>query len=166
MLIIAFLTILVTLLIGWQIVQYIFSKERMEKIAIRSAEKAALMVKEDLKHISDATLPLINARVDSTIHEVPRSIGWYFAALDDYSQLKDANLYQEYTTFLLAELLRQVQDWQSEKKLQIQKSYLGSYLSLLDKFDNPSSKRIKELLLDAGEAEEGKKKYLESLSPL
>ena len=167
MLIIAFLTVLVTILIGWQIVHYIFSKERMEKVATDSAEKASSLVKDDLKHISDAILPLINARVDAVISEVPRSIGWYFAALHEYSQIKDSTLYKEYTTDLLADMLHQVQVWQSEKKLLIQKDYLDSYVSLLSKFDNPSSKKIKELLLSADEAKEVEgKKYISTLSPL
>ena len=167
MLIIAFLTILVAILMGWQLVHYIFSKDRMKKVAIDSAEKATSMLKDDLKHISDAILPLTNAKVDSVIYEVPRSIGWYFASLDEYSQIKDSTLYKEYTSNLLADMLHQVQVWQSEKKLQIQKAHLDSYLSLLDKFDTPSSKKIKELLLSADEAKEGEeKKYISALSPL
>lgn len=167
---IAVLGTLVTALMGWNIVQYMFAKDEVRRIAKeesnKAAREAAERVQTDLKHVMDALSPLINARVDTVIGDSARAIGYYLTSLDSYNHIQDSNLHQEYTSDLLEELLHRVQTWRKEGVLYIEKHYIDSAVTLLDTFDNPSSEEIKEALLNADERNPNEKKHITSMKSL
>ena len=169
-LVISFLGVLVTLLVGWNIIQYIFAKEEVHRISKEESDKAAgeaaERVQTDLKHVMDALSPLINARIDTVIGDSARAIGYYLTSLDNYNHIQDSSLHQEYTSNLLEELLHRVQTWKKEETLYVEKQYIAAAVTLLDTFDNPSSEEIKEALLNADERNPNEKMYITSMRSL
>lgn len=169
-LIVSFLGVLVTLLVGWNIIQFIFAKDEVRRISKEESDKAAgeagKRVQSDLKHIMDALSPLINARVDTVIGDSARAIGFYLTSLDIYSQIQDTSLRQEYTSNLLEELLHRVQIWKKEGTLYVEKQYIAAAVTLLDTFDSPLSEEIKEALLNADERNPNEKKHITSMRSL
>lgn len=168
-LLVAILGILVTALVGWNIVQYMYAKDEVRRISRKESNKAAhqaaLDVKEDLQHIADAMSPLINARINTVFNVSSRAIGYYFESLNEYNRIKDPNLRKKYTSDLMEVILHHIQRWENDNKLYIQKKYMDSYVSLLDELDMPSSVTLKELLMNA-DNDEGEPVYINHISPL
>ena len=166
---IAVLGTLVTALMGWNIVQYMFAKDEVRRIAKEESDKAANAaaerVQDDLLHMVNALLPLMNARIDSVYNASVRTIGWYFYALNEYNHIQDSTLRQQYVSSLSEELLYHVERWKEEDRLCIDMKYLDDYKSLLDSFDNPSSVKLKELIQSAREETEDDKCF-DHISPL
>jgi len=189
--IIAAFALIVTALIGLQVAQYIFSGDRMQRIAKDTAEpiasktakevadsvskeianKAAedaaniiaknvaqkiakdtvTLITGDLKHIMDALSPLVNARINTALGFSLRAIGWYCDSLDQCSHIQDSNLRQEYISRLFVEFLHHAEKWKEADRLCADQSLLDTYISLLDKFDNPESAKLKELIRSSRE---------------
>lgn len=167
---IAVLGTLVTALMGWNIVQYMFAKNEVRCIAKEESDKAAgeaaERVQSDLKHITDAIDCLISARINAVYNVSVRSIAYYLDSLQHYNLIKDSSLHQEYTSDLLEELSHHVQTWKTDGCLYKDSEWIDSAVSLLDTFDTPLSKGIKEALLDAPEWNPNEKHYFSSITPL
>ena len=142
------------------------SKTVSEEIANKAAKEANAIAKEtaqktakdtvtlitgDLKHILDALSPLVNARVNTAFGRSLRAIGWYCDSLDQCSHIQDSNLRQEYISRLFVEFLHHAEKWKEADRLCADQSLLDTYISLLDKFDNPESAKLKELLRSSRE---------------
>ena len=153
---VAVLGILVTALIAWNIIQYIFAENRMKELASKTSSEAIKDLTDDFKHIMLASDPLSHARMSVSYSLIGIAIHRYFQTLKIYLNIKDANLHYNCVSVLLGEILPLVEDWKSEGVLVVHKDYLPDYLELLDNCDTPQTTKLKELLSDV-ETIEGKK---------
>lgn len=87
-LVISFLGVLVTLLVGWNIIQFIFAEKRMEEIA----QKAAKAVESDLVLIFKGQTLVSKAKSASLIVEKLKNIDLIFQALECYSNCEIPSL--------------------------------------------------------------------------
>lgn len=157
------MTVLVAILIGFQVLQYIFAESKMEKIAKEETQKITESLTEDFKHILMASTFLSQARNYKTFCIPHKSIHHYLLALQEYLDIKDSKLHDSCPIFLFEELLPIAQNWKSKNELAIWEDQRQNYQDLLDNFDIPMSRELKELLSTAKKAE-GQKDYVGHIS--
>ena len=144
------MSLLVTVLIGFQIAQYISVEGRMKNLTQEIAQKEVGKVFDDLDTASYVASDLVEARADAKLGLFALAIDSYFSALQRVLDIRDSNLSRKYSSNILEVLLRLVQNLKDENTLQILEHRLDSYKSLLCTFDSPLSKEIL-LCLDIAE---------------
>lgn len=149
------LSVLVTLLVGWNIVQYIFAKSLIREIARKvSAEIAtntAKTISEDINHIFEGKTIMQRANDAGLPGEGMTRVDMVFQALNEYSKCQYSSAVQSSVDVALQNLQRRLQDMKGEVAPRVLEGKKTSYAIILGALHSPFLQACSALLDKARE---------------
>lgn len=122
------LSLLVTALIGWQIVQYIFADKNMRKVVDESSQKLI----SDFTHVVTSLTLIEEAKDYDSRNKCLSSVDTLFSVIQELNQCNNQSL-RENNLYRVAALLLQFFDsGKDEKGYHVLKGKKALYLSLID----------------------------------
>ena len=140
------LSILVTVLIGYQVAQSLSLNRRMEEIASQAVNQSSRVLANDIRQIIWASRHVFLARSFIVEEEKSKAIHYYFKAMDEYRNIYYSNLRDGMASDLVSELYKCVKDWSDDGSLSIYLEYKEHYLRLLDEYTGDVKSELKKLL--------------------
>lgn len=157
---------LVTALIGWNIVQYIFAKDTMEKIAKEVSEPiasdAAKSIADDINHIFEGKLWMQKANDACSPGEDMIRVDMVFQALNEYSKCQFSSAVQSSVDVALQNLQKRLQDMKGEVAPRVLEDKKASYAVILEALHSPYLQACSALL---DKAREMPKEYDKEIVP-
>ena len=158
-------SVLVTLLVGWNIVQYIFAKSLIRQIAREVsktvAKEAAKELAEDINHIFEGNLLIQAVSGAAKPGSEMKELDSIFRALDEYSKCHYETSAQSSVDAALLNLQRRLLRMKDKGGLRVLEGKRPSYILTLAKLSSHNLPACSELLYAAEEkAEDYDKKIL------
>lgn len=160
------LSVLVTLLVGWNIIQYIFAKalikEIAKKVSKNIASETAKVLADDINHIFEGKLWMQKANSACGPGEDMQRLDMVFNALNEYSKCYFSSAVQSSVDAALQNLQRRLENMKGEVAPRVLEEKKVSYAVILKALHSPYLQACSALL---DKAKEMPKEYDKEILP-
>ena len=166
-LVISFLGVLVTLLVGWNIIQFIFAENTMHKIARDAsdivASETAKTIADDINHIFEGKLLIQKTFGFKSPGNEMKNVDFIFQALGEYSKCHYRSAAQSSVDAALQTLQKRLLSMKDKNVVRVLEGKKSLYIAVLKDLTSPYLQACNELLYSAVEKSEEYDKQI--LSP-
>ncbi len=152
------MSVVVTALIGSQIIQYLQVDKRMKEIAREEITNAVDELIESSFKKEHAFSFVFLARVCTINEEKSDEIHHYFKALKEIQTISNERYRDTFASFIVNELYEGLKRAKENNSLQIFTEYRNEYLDVLDCYSSPISVDLRNIIRQADTCSVGSKK--------
>jgi hypothetical protein len=145
----AAMSVVVTALIGSQIIQYLQVEKRMKEITSAEIKNAVDELIESSFKKEHAFSFVFLARTYTINEDKCREIHYYFKALKEIQTISNVHYRNTFASFVVNELYESLKISSGNHTLQIYSDYRNDYLQLLDCYSSPISMDLRTIIKNA-----------------